>query len=181
MVLDGPMMGEWFAGYAQQVPSPTLRPGGIVILGNLPAHRMLLFSPRSPDFDPIEYAFSRLRSILRKAPHGSRVFAARKTGMGHTERGVPQTRYHFEVPTCLSLCGVCPWQVLLGWRSIQRLFAAISACPAAVHSHQAHRLEASMALPSNNNVILDGNPEQSTCFDDLVGNLNVGAAGFRVA
>jgi transposase len=81
MVLDGPMTGEWFAAYAEQVLAPTLRPGDIVILDNLPAHkttaareaiettgaRMLFLPPYSPDFNPIENAFAKLKSILRKA------------------------------------------------------------------------------------------------------------------
>ncbi|PNQ01642.1 transposase [Sphingobium sp. SA916] len=81
MVLDGPMTGEWFAAYAQQVLAPTLHPGDIVILDNLPAHkamaareaieeagaRMLFLPPYSPDFNPIENAFSKLKAILRKA------------------------------------------------------------------------------------------------------------------
>ena len=81
MVLDGPMTGEWFAAYAQQAPAPTLRPGDIVILDNLPAHkvaaareaieavgaRMLFLPPYSPNFNPIENAFSKLKAILRKA------------------------------------------------------------------------------------------------------------------
>ena len=40
MVLDGPMTGEWFAAYTQQVLAPTLRPGDIVILDNLPAPKV---------------------------------------------------------------------------------------------------------------------------------------------
>lgn len=81
MVLDGPMTGEWFAAYAAQVLAPTLRPGDIVILDNLPAHktmpareaieaagaRMLFLPPYSPDFNPIEHAFSKLKAVLRKA------------------------------------------------------------------------------------------------------------------
>ena len=72
MVLDGPMTGEWFAAYAEQVLAPTLRPGDIVILDNLPAHKtmaardaieatgagMLFLPPYSPDFNPIENASS---------------------------------------------------------------------------------------------------------------------------
>jgi transposase len=79
MVLDGPMTGEWFAAYAQQVLAPTLRPGDIVVLDNLPAHkvaaareaieavgaRMLFLPPYSPDFNPIENAFSKLKSAMR--------------------------------------------------------------------------------------------------------------------
>lgn len=81
MVLDGPMTGEWFAAYARQVLAPTLRAGDIVILDNLPAPkvaapreaieetgaRMLFLPPYSPDFNTIENAFSKLKSILRKA------------------------------------------------------------------------------------------------------------------
>jgi transposase len=81
MVLDGPMTGEWFLAYVEQVLVPELRPGDVVILDNLPAHkgvavraaieaagaRMWFLPPYSPDFNPIENAFSKLKSILRKA------------------------------------------------------------------------------------------------------------------
>ncbi|QPC91601.1 IS630 family transposase [Mesorhizobium sp. INR15] len=81
MVLDGPMTGEWFVAYVEQVLVPTLRPDDVVILDNLPAHksaaareaieatgaRMMFLPPYSPDFNPIENAFSKLKSILRKA------------------------------------------------------------------------------------------------------------------
>ena len=39
MVLDGPMTGEWFLAYTQQVLVPTLHSGDLVILDNLPAHK----------------------------------------------------------------------------------------------------------------------------------------------
>jgi transposase len=39
MVLDGPMTGEWFLAYVEQILVPTLRPGDVVILDNLPAHK----------------------------------------------------------------------------------------------------------------------------------------------
>ena len=81
MVLDGPMTGAWFAAYAQQVLAPTLNPGDIVILDNLAAHRnpdakaaieaagatLMFLPPYSPDFNPIENAFAKLKSQLRKA------------------------------------------------------------------------------------------------------------------
>lgn len=81
MVLDGPMTREWFLAYVQQVLAPTLRPGNIVVLDNLAAHKgnairqaietvgaTLLFLPRySPDFNPIEKAFAKLKALLRKA------------------------------------------------------------------------------------------------------------------
>lgn len=81
MVLDGPMTREWFLAYVEQVLVPTLRPNDVVILDNLPAHKgtavrqaieatgasLLFLPPYSPDFNPIENAFSKLKSILRKA------------------------------------------------------------------------------------------------------------------
>lgn len=81
MVLDGPMTGAWFSAYVEQVLVPTLSPGDLVILDNLPAHknaaareaieaagaRLLFLPPYSPDFNPIEMAFSKLKALLRKA------------------------------------------------------------------------------------------------------------------
>jgi transposase len=80
MVLDGPMTGDWFGAYARQVLAPTLKPGDIVILDNLPAHRNLearkaiedmgaeirFLPPYSPDFNPIENAFAKFKAYLRK-------------------------------------------------------------------------------------------------------------------
>jgi transposase len=80
-VLDGAMTGEWFLAYAQKVLAPTLRSGDVVILDNLPAHkgvavreaieatgaRLLFLPPYSPDFNPIENAFAKLKALLRKA------------------------------------------------------------------------------------------------------------------
>lgn len=81
MVLDGPMTGGWFVSYVEQVLVPTLRPGDVVVLDNLTAHksadartaietagaRMLFLPPYSPDLNPIENAFSKLKAMLRKA------------------------------------------------------------------------------------------------------------------
>lgn len=81
MLLDGPMNGAAFLAYAEQVLAPTLAPGDIVIMDNLPAHkitgvreaiekagaRLLFLPPYSPDFNPIEMAFSKLKALLRKA------------------------------------------------------------------------------------------------------------------
>ena len=81
MVLDGPMNGPAFLAYVEQVLVPTLRPGQIVVMDNLPAHkvagvraaiqatgaRLWLLPPYSPDFNPIENAFAKLKAILRKA------------------------------------------------------------------------------------------------------------------
>ncbi len=81
MVLDGPMTGDWFGAYVEQILVPTLRPGDIVILDNLPAHKnatarraieavgaeLRFLPPYSPDLNPIENAFSKLKANLRKA------------------------------------------------------------------------------------------------------------------
>ena len=81
MVLDGPMTGPAFLAYVRQLLVPTLKRGDIVILDNLPAHRVagvreaieaagavrLFLPPYSPDFNPIEQLFSKLKALLRKA------------------------------------------------------------------------------------------------------------------
>jgi transposase len=81
MVLDGPMNGDAFRVYIEQVLVPTLVPGDVVIMDNLPAHRatcireaietagarLRYLPPYSPDFNPIENAFSKLKALLRKA------------------------------------------------------------------------------------------------------------------
>jgi transposase len=81
MVLDGPMNGAAFIAYVQQVLVPELKPGDIVIMDNLSAHkscqvrdaieaagaRLLYLPPYSPDFNPIENAFAKLKTLLRKA------------------------------------------------------------------------------------------------------------------
>lgn len=80
MLLDGPMNGNAFLAYAEQVLAPELRPGDIVVMDNLPAHRiggvreaiekagarLLFLPPYSPDFNPIEMAFSKLKAHLRR-------------------------------------------------------------------------------------------------------------------
>ncbi len=81
MLLDGAMDGDAFLAYVEQVLVKELVPGDIVIMDNLPAHkvsgvskaietagaRLLYLPPYSPDFNPIEMAFSKLKAILRKA------------------------------------------------------------------------------------------------------------------
>ena len=81
MLLDGAMDGEAFRAYVGQVLVPELRPGDIVIMDNLPAHKVsgvreaiekagaqLIYLPAySPDFNPIELAFSKLKALIRKA------------------------------------------------------------------------------------------------------------------
>ncbi len=81
MVLDGPINGDWFEAYVVQILVPELRPGDVVITDNLSSHKrpavkerveavgatLRFLPPYSPDFNPIEKAFSRLNARLRKA------------------------------------------------------------------------------------------------------------------
>lgn len=82
MVLDGPMNGRAFLAYVQQVLTPTLQRGDIVVMDNLPAHKtqdvrqaitaagaqLFLLPPYSPDLNPIEMVFAKLKTLLRQAP-----------------------------------------------------------------------------------------------------------------
>lgn len=80
-VLDGPMDGESFLAYVEQILVPTLTPGDIVVADNLAAHHvdgireaiavagatLWYLPPYSPDFNPIELCFAKLKAILRAA------------------------------------------------------------------------------------------------------------------
>ena len=80
-LFDGPINGERFHAYVEQFLVPTLKPGDIVILDNLGSHKgravrkavkaagaRLLFLPKySPDLNPIEQAFAKIKGFLRKA------------------------------------------------------------------------------------------------------------------
>jgi transposase len=80
-VLDGPIDGESFTIYVEKVLLPTLKPGDIVIMDNLGSHKgqavralirsvgaKLFFLPKySPDLNPIEQVFAKLKHLLRKA------------------------------------------------------------------------------------------------------------------
>ena len=84
---DGPDDARWsherhaFLAYVEQVLGPTLKPGDVVVMDNLPAHKpvaireaierkgaeLRFLPPYSPDFNPIELAFSKIKTFLRKA------------------------------------------------------------------------------------------------------------------
>ena len=81
MVLDGAMNGVTFLEYINQVLAPALTPGDLVIMDNLPVHKVfgvkaaiektgasVLYLPAySPDLNPIEMVFPKLKALLRKA------------------------------------------------------------------------------------------------------------------
>ena len=80
-VLDGPITGEVFKAYVEQMLAPALRPGDVVVMDNLAAHKvagvaqavravgasLLYLPPYSPDLNPIEQVFAKLKTLLRKA------------------------------------------------------------------------------------------------------------------
>jgi len=84
-VFDGPINGRSFLAYVEQFLVPTLRPRDIVILDNLGSHKgeairkairaagahLLFLPPYSPDLNPIEQVFAKLKTLLRKAAERS--------------------------------------------------------------------------------------------------------------
>ncbi len=84
-VLDGPINGLSFTAYVEQFLVPTLKPGDIVIMDNLGSHKgaavrqairaagakLLFLPPYSPDLNPIEQVFAKLKLLLRKAAERS--------------------------------------------------------------------------------------------------------------
>jgi transposase len=81
LALDGPMTGPAFRAYVEQFLAPALAPGDVVVLDNLAAHKVdgvrqaiaatgasvLYLPPYSPDLNPIEQLFAKLKALLRKA------------------------------------------------------------------------------------------------------------------
>jgi transposase len=81
LVLDGPMTGEAFRAYVEQFLAPSLSPGDVVVMDNLAAHKVagvqeaisaagasvLYLPPYSPDLNPIEQVFAKLKALLRAA------------------------------------------------------------------------------------------------------------------
>ena len=80
MLLDGPVNAETFAGYVEDCLVPALEPGDVLIMDNLPAHKsarvtravevagcvLVYLPPYSPDFNPIEHMWSKVKASLRK-------------------------------------------------------------------------------------------------------------------
>lgn len=86
LIVEGATTAAVFEAYVEKVLAPTLRPGQIVVMDNLSAHKgdrvrelieergckLLYLPPYSPDLNPIEEAFSKIKGILRKAEARSR-------------------------------------------------------------------------------------------------------------
>jgi len=113
LVLDGPMTGAAFCAYVEQFLAPSLAPGDVVVLDNLAAHKvdgvrqaitaagasLLYLPPYSPDLNPIEQLFAKLKALLRKA--AARTKEALWTTIGHLLDQCPPT----ECLNYLSHCG----------------------------------------------------------------------------
>jgi transposase len=81
LVIDGAVNGDLFVAYVERVLVPALRPGDVVVMDNLSSHKrarvreaieaagctLLYLPPYSPDLNPIELAFAKLKALLRKA------------------------------------------------------------------------------------------------------------------
>lgn len=112
MVVDGPMNGEVFLAYVQKQLVPTLRPGDTVILDNLSSHkkagvreaiksvgaRLVFLQPYSPDLNPIELAFAKLKTLLRQA-------AARS--VTELEQAIADMLDQFSIKECLAYFRHC--------------------------------------------------------------------------
>jgi transposase len=93
-VLDGPINGQSFTAWVEQFLVPTLKPGDVVIMDNLGSHkghavrqairsvgaRLLFLPPYSPDLNPIEQVFAKLKLLLRKAAERSVDATAQRLG-----------------------------------------------------------------------------------------------------
>lgn len=94
LVLDGPINGAAFTAWVEQALVPTLAPGDVVILDNLGSHKgqaarrairqagahLLFLPPYSPDLNPIEMMFAKLKALIRKADERTIEATWRKVG-----------------------------------------------------------------------------------------------------
>jgi len=93
-VIDGPINGELFQLYIEKVLAPTLSPGDVVVLDNLGSHKgkaaraavrargahLIFLPPYSPDLNPIEQVFAKLKHMMRNAQARSVEDTWRKVG-----------------------------------------------------------------------------------------------------
>jgi transposase len=96
LAVEGATNREVFEAYVQRVLAPTLRPGQVVVMDNLSAHKgdrvkelieergcqLLYLPPYSPDFNPIEEAFAKIKALVRKAEARTREALVEAIGRG---------------------------------------------------------------------------------------------------
>jgi transposase len=112
LVIAGPMNGDLFVAYIRQHVVPALKPGDVLVMDNLTSHkrkeareaieavgcRLLFLPPYSPDLNPIELAFSKLKALLR---------AAAKRTVAELERFIGQALDLFSPAECLNYMRHC--------------------------------------------------------------------------
>ena len=108
LVLDGPINGEAFLAYVEQVLAPTLKPGDVVVMDNLGSHknrairdairaagaRLIFLPPYSPDLNPIEQVFAKLKRCserLRNAPLRPSRKGSDRCSIASIQPGAPPT------------------------------------------------------------------------------------------
>jgi transposase len=115
-VFDGPIDNPTFLAYVEQVLVPTLRPGDVVVLDNLAMHkqpaveaaiarvgaRLRFLPPYSPDLNPIELAFAKLKAFMR---------AARPRSFDQVVELVAIALSLFSPPECLNFVRHCGYRV----------------------------------------------------------------------
>jgi transposase len=115
-VLDGPMTGEAFRAYVEQVLAPELVPGEVVVMDNLAVHKVqgvteairavgasvLYLPPYSPDLNPIEQFFAKLKALLRKTAARTKEALWEAVGQ-HLDEFTPE-----ECQNYLAHCGYQP-------------------------------------------------------------------------
>ena len=118
-VFDGPIDNPTFLAYVEQVLVPTLRPGDVVVLDNLTMHKqpevqvaiervgahLRFLPPYSPDFNPIELAFAKLKAFLR---------AARPRSFDQVVELVAIALGFFTPQECLNFVRHCGYRVATG-------------------------------------------------------------------
>ena len=110
LAVEGSTNAVVFETYVEKMLAPTLQPGQIVVMDNLPAHKgervrelvesagceLLYLPPYSPDFNPIEEAFSKVKGLLRKAEARSREALVEAMGKALDAITARDTRGFFE-------------------------------------------------------------------------------------
>ncbi len=113
MVVDGAVNGDIFEAFVEWVLAPVLRPGDVVVMDNLSSHKrqrtreliesadaeLVFLPPYSPDLNPIELVFSKIKQLLRGLAHRTRDALWR--GMQAVLDQVTQTDAH----NCFTHCG----------------------------------------------------------------------------
>ena len=110
LAVEGPTTREVFEAYLERVLAPTLKPGRVVVVDNLSAHKggrvkeivegrgceLLYLPPYSPDFNPIEQAFSKIKGLLRRAEARTREALIEAMGLALSAVTTRDARGFFE-------------------------------------------------------------------------------------